>query len=272
MKKAFRDIESHISTSPFFVFYKGSKAEPKCKFSKKLKALLDKAGYSYSTYDILQDERIRQWIKVYSKWPTFPQIFLDQKFVGGIDVVSELVENDEFDEMVPQSCKPLPPKQHAGKICSENKVVILINGTASDPKDEASKNMVDKFGELNVPFMFLDVQSEPEYLTAFEGISVPFVIVDGKPACGLDGIEQLGLASPSRDNKTVVQRIEDLLKSNDVMLFMKGVPEAPECGFSRKIIQVLKQYDGLQYGHFNIFTDNEIREGLKKYSNWPTYP
>jgi glutaredoxin-related protein len=55
----------------------------------------------------LKDERIRQWLKFYSKWPTFPQIFLDGKFVGGVDIVCELMENNEFDEMVPPSCQKL---------------------------------------------------------------------------------------------------------------------------------------------------------------------
>ena len=53
---------------------------------------------------------------------------------------------------------------------------------------------------------------------------------------------------------------------------MKGSPENPQCGFSGKIVNILKSYDGLEYSHFNIFEDNEIREGLKKYSNWPTFP
>jgi len=59
------------------------------------------------------------------------------------------------------------------------------------------------------------------------------------------------------------------------MLFMKGIPEAPECGFSRKLVAVLKKYEGsviAEYGHFNILTDNDVREGLKKLSKWPTFP
>ena len=53
---------------------------------------------------------------------------------------------------------------------------------------------------------------------------------------------------------------------------MKGTPSLPQCGFSQRIVNLLKKYDGIKYDHFNIFEDNEIREGLKKYSNWPTYP
>ena len=73
--------------------------------------MMGKHGYDYNTFNILEDERIRQWLKVYSKWPTFPQAFINQKFAGGIDVITELVENEEFDEIVPESCKTAPAKE-----------------------------------------------------------------------------------------------------------------------------------------------------------------
>jgi len=72
---------------------------------------LAKFDYDYKTFNIFSDERIRQWLKVYSNWPTFPQVFINGKFVGGIDVITELIEEGEFDAMVPESCKPLPPKE-----------------------------------------------------------------------------------------------------------------------------------------------------------------
>jgi glutaredoxin-related protein len=68
-------------------------------------------GYDYKTFNILGDERIRQWLKVYTKWPTFPQLFINSKFVGGIDVLAELISDGEFLDMVPEQCKPLPPKE-----------------------------------------------------------------------------------------------------------------------------------------------------------------
>ena len=53
---------------------------------------------------------------------------------------------------------------------------------------------------------------------------------------------------------------------------MKGSPAQAACGFSQRLVDLLGQYDGLQYGHFDIYKDEEVREGLKKYSKWPTYP
>lgn len=55
------------------------------------------------------------------------------------------------------------------------------------------------------------------------------------------------------------------------MLFMKGSPQQAACGFSQKIVNLLNSY-GIEYGSFDIFKDEQVREGLKKYSNWPTYP
>lgn len=55
------------------------------------------------------------------------------------------------------------------------------------------------------------------------------------------------------------------------MLFMKGNPEEPKCGFSRKIIQLLKESDA-SFKSFDILTNSDVREALKKFSNWPTYP
>jgi len=76
-------------------------------------------------------------------------------------------------------------------------------------------------------------------------------------------------------HETLEVRLQKLIKQKDIMLFMKGVPESPECGFSKKLVAILKKYEGSvipEYGHFNILTDNDVREGLKKLSKWPTYP
>ncbi len=66
-------------------------------------------------------------------------------------------------------------------------------------------------------------------------------------------------------------RIEELLKSHKVMLFMKGTRQFPACGFSNTVVQILKK-EGATFETFNILADPEIRQGLKDYSSWPTYP
>ncbi|OLP43370.1 Grx4 family monothiol glutaredoxin [Rhizobium oryziradicis] len=65
--------------------------------------------------------------------------------------------------------------------------------------------------------------------------------------------------------------IDNEVKSNDVVLFMKGTPQFPQCGFSGQVVQML-DYLGIDYKGINVLSDQEIREGIKAYSNWPTIP
>ena len=69
----------------------------------------------------------------------------------------------------------------------------------------------------------------------------------------------------------VIERIKSQLSSNPVVLYMKGTPDFPQCGFSAAAVRALNAV-GAQYAHVNIFEDPELREALKQYSNWPTYP
>jgi monothiol glutaredoxin len=66
-------------------------------------------------------------------------------------------------------------------------------------------------------------------------------------------------------------RIKEQLESHDVLLYMKGTPDFPQCGFSGQTIAALNAI-GKPYSFVNIFEDQEVREGLKEYSNWPTFP
>jgi monothiol glutaredoxin len=73
------------------------------------------------------------------------------------------------------------------------------------------------------------------------------------------------------DYVDVKSRIEEQLKSHDVLLYMKGSPDFPQCGFSGQAVAALNAI-GKPYAYVNIFEDPEVREGLKEYSNWPTFP
>jgi monothiol glutaredoxin len=67
------------------------------------------------------------------------------------------------------------------------------------------------------------------------------------------------------------KRIADTIARGHVMLFMKGNPAMPQCGFSAAVVSILKQ-TGVKFESFNILADQELREGLKEYSSWPTFP
>lgn len=69
----------------------------------------------------------------------------------------------------------------------------------------------------------------------------------------------------------VIARIQQQLDDNPVILYMKGSPAFPQCGFSARAVQILEHCD-VEYAYINIFEDPELRESLKSYSQWPTYP
>jgi monothiol glutaredoxin len=69
----------------------------------------------------------------------------------------------------------------------------------------------------------------------------------------------------------VFQRITEIIAREHVVLFMKGVPAAPQCGFSAGVVQILSR-EGVTFTSVNVLTDPELREGIKAFSNWPTIP
>lgn len=167
-------LKNLLNSAKCMLFMKGNPDTPKCGFSRTTIELLGKHEAEYSTFDILTDEEVRQGLKTYSNWPTYPQLYIDGELIGGLDILKEMDASGELGPM-------LPKKQ----------------------------NLDD--------------------------------------------------------------RLQGLINKATVMVFMKGDPETPKCGFSRTLIGMLNE-TGLSYETFDILTDEEVRQGLKTFSNWPTYP
>ncbi|KAI3634193.1 hypothetical protein MIR68_007797 [Amoeboaphelidium protococcarum] len=92
------------SQSKVVLFMKGNPDVPKCGFSRTMISLLNSnLPHEYksqlSTFDILEDEQVRQGLKEYSSWPTYPQLYVNGEFVGGLDICKEMIENGEFQEL-----------------------------------------------------------------------------------------------------------------------------------------------------------------------------
>lgn len=78
-------------------------------------------------------------------------------------------------------------------------------------------------------------------------------------------------AEIKEDKESLHKRLSSLVKAAPVMLFMKGTPSAPQCGFSRQLVALLRE-NSVKYGFFNILADDEVRQGLKEFADWPTFP
>lgn len=177
-------IEKLLSTSfqSPLVFIKGTPESPRCGFSRQICELLSSNNISFDTFDIMLDENqdVRQGLKTYSDWPTYPQLYFKGELLGGLDIVKEMAEGG-------------------------------------------------------------DLRSE------------------------------LGLKEGESEDDSLNSRLTKLVKRSKVMLFMKGVPSAPRCGFSKQIVAILDEME-VDYDGFNILEDEEVRQGLKEFSDWPTFP
>ena len=98
-----KKLKSIIDSHKIMVFMKGEQTAPRCKFSKMFVGLMKEEGFgpgSYGSFDILEDEEVRAKVKIYSNWPTFPQLYVNSELVGGIDIIKELIANGEFQEVL----------------------------------------------------------------------------------------------------------------------------------------------------------------------------
>jgi Grx4 family monothiol glutaredoxin len=165
-----------INYSPVMLFMKGTKDQPFCGFSRQVVEILNKYSVEYSTFNILEDNEVREGLKKYSDWKTYPQLYVKGELVGGLDIIKEMDADGSIAKMLPTSSE------------------------------------------------------------------VPLEV-----------------------------RLKRLIEQAPVMVFMKGNPEQPRCGFSRKVCEELKQQE-VTFETFDILSDEEVRQGLKTYANWSTYP
>src|SRR5216683_3132689 len=100
MSDALKQIEADINQNKIMIFMKGNRSFPQCGFSASTVQIFDQLGVEFKTADVLSDPELRDAIKIYSKWPTIPQVYINGKFVGGCDIIRELHESGELAPMV----------------------------------------------------------------------------------------------------------------------------------------------------------------------------
>ncbi|MBP2160766.1 MULTISPECIES: Grx4 family monothiol glutaredoxin [Asticcacaulis] len=89
-------IDKTVKDHDVVLFMKGTPEQPRCGFSSTVVQILDHLGVEYVGVDVLQDEGLREGIKVYSDWPTIPQLYLKGEFIGGCDIVREMFQSGEL--------------------------------------------------------------------------------------------------------------------------------------------------------------------------------
>ena len=181
-------------------------------------------------------------------------------------------------------------KQRLDALIRSDTVMLFIKGTPSAPRCGFSRQAIELLNDHKVPFGSFDILSDEDVRQGLKKHSnwptYPQIYVNGELQGGLDilkemaeegslleqwGLEATSSATGTSATTSLQDRLQQLVRRSDVMVFMKGLPSAPKCGFSRQLIQLLDDA-GVPYDAFDILQDEEVRQGLKTFSNWPTYP
>ncbi|MBC7713518.1 MAG: Grx4 family monothiol glutaredoxin [Rhizobacter sp.] len=93
-------VKNLINAAPIFLFMKGTPDMPQCGFSANVVKILNHHGVSFKTFNILSDMDIREGVKQFSNWPTYPQLYVKGQLVGGNDIITELMQNGELEDVL----------------------------------------------------------------------------------------------------------------------------------------------------------------------------
>ena len=93
------NINSEIKNNSVVLFMKGTSAFPMCGFSAAVVEILNKIGIDFKTINVLESDEIREGIKKFSNWPTIPQLYVKEEFIGGCDIIREMYESGELLEL-----------------------------------------------------------------------------------------------------------------------------------------------------------------------------
>lgn len=89
-------LKALINRAKVILFMKGDRGQPKCGFSRQVTDLLNSTGVDYDTFDILEDDEVRQGLKEFSQWMTYPQLYVGGELIGGLDILQELESGGEL--------------------------------------------------------------------------------------------------------------------------------------------------------------------------------
>ncbi|PIA26903.1 hypothetical protein AQUCO_08600052v1 [Aquilegia coerulea] len=298
-------LEQLVNSHPVMLFMKGNPEQPKCGFSQKVVDILKGEGVEFGSFDILSDDEVREGLKKFSNWPTFPQLYCKGELLGGCDIVIAMHESGELKEVfsdhgvLTNGSKDTEPgkggvsdstglstslNSRLSSIVNSSPVMLFMKGKPEEPKCGFSSKVVEILRQENVSFGSFNILEDDEVRQGLKVYSnwssYPQLYIKGELIGGSDIVLEMQKSGELKNvlvekevipKETLQERLKKLVSSSPTMLFMKGTPDAPRCGFSSKVVNALQE-EGVTFGSFDILSDEEVRQGLKTFSNWPTFP
>ncbi|KAL8032612.1 hypothetical protein ABFX02_13G107600 [Erythranthe guttata] len=304
-------LEQLVNSQPIMLFMKGNPESPQCGFSQKVVDILKKENVKFGSFDILSDSKVREGLKKFANWPTFPQLYCKGELLGGCDIAIAMHESGELGEVFRDHGIQITDSNEGKKLAEPNlgkggvtepsglstatterlgtlvnsaPVILFMKGKPDEPRCGFSRKVVDILRQEKVEFDSFDILSDDEVRQGLKVYSnwssYPQLYIKGELIGGSDIVLEMQKSGELKkvlsekgvtSGETIENRLKKLVSSSPVMLFMKGTPDSPKCGFSSKVVNALKG-EGVEFGSFDILSDDEVRQGLKTFSNWPTFP
>lgn len=140
-------------------FIKGSPQAPRCKFTRALMELFTSTEVEFSYFDILADSEVREGLKTFGEWPTYPQVWLDGELLGGLDILKEMHEGGEL-------VTSLPVKQSLDtrlkNLVNSHKIMLFMKGNRDEPRCGFSKTIIGLLSEYKPDYKTFDILSDNE--------------------------------------------------------------------------------------------------------------
>ncbi|NWH48109.1 GLRX3 protein, partial [Fregata magnificens] len=185
-------LKKLINAAPCMLFMKGSPKEPRCGFSKQMVEILNKHGISFSSFDIFSDEEVRQGLKTYSNWPTYPQLYVAGELIGGLDIVKELEASGELDTVCPKTQKL---EDRLKILINKAPVMLFMKGSKQMAKCGFSKQIIEIINSTGVDYETFDILEDEEVRQGLKTYSnwptYPQLYVKGELVGGVDIVKEL---------------------------------------------------------------------------------
>lgn len=178
--------------APCMLFMKGTPQEPRCGFSKQIVEILQKHNIQFSSFDIFSDEAVRQGLKSFSNWPTYPQLYVSGELIGGLDIVKELEASGELESM----CLKVPKLEERLKVLTNKAPVMLfMKGNKQEAKCGFSRQILEILNGTGVDYETFDILEDEEVRQGLKSFSnwptYPQLYVKGELVGGLDIVKEL---------------------------------------------------------------------------------
>jgi monothiol glutaredoxin len=216
------EFEKRVRASEVVLFMKGNRRFPQCGFSATVVGILDKLGASYETVNILENQAIRDGMKEYSSWPTFPQLYVGGEFVGGCDIVKDMYSSGDLQRKLGAEARPVQAPRITISVAAATALKEAASGAAGDvlrleidPEYNADLHIAPRAdGDIEVRSEGVALYVAGASSERADGIKIDFVNVPGGMAFKIDNPNE-----PPRVKPIHAPALKAMLDAGGIELF-----------------------------------------------------